>query len=218
MEFLNFNQDQALKFISSVLAFLIAIIGHEVMHGLVAKHYGDNTAAEAKRLSINPIRHIHPIGSILVPLTLFIVQAPFLFGWAKPVPINLNSIISKHGYMAAVNVSLAGIAYNLSLAGLCLLLFTFLSIQLDYHIVYFTIQLMLYNLILGIFNLFPIPPLDGSQAVRFFFLNFGIRHVDRFFSKLDRLGIFLILLILATPLSKILMAPIGFLIKFILSA
>ncbi|WP_288644386.1 site-2 protease family protein, partial [uncultured Helicobacter sp.] len=67
-----------------VLALMISIIGHEIMHGLVAYHYGDDTAKSMGRLSINPIKHIDPIGSILIPGILYVTQAPFLFGWAKP--------------------------------------------------------------------------------------------------------------------------------------
>ena len=84
-----------------VVALLIAIIGHEIMHGYVAYRYGDSTAKDSGRLSLNPIVHIDLIGSILVPATLFLANAPFLFGWAKPVPVRMDRVIYNGGYFAA---------------------------------------------------------------------------------------------------------------------
>ncbi len=115
---------EPLEIAAAILALLIAIIGHEIMHGWVAYKYGDTTAKHQGRLSINPLIHIDPFGSILVPLMTYFIPmllgAPsgFLFGWAKPVPINTHTVIRNGGYNAAMQVSLAGIAYNLFLATL----------------------------------------------------------------------------------------------------
>ena len=84
---------QSILVVLMIVALLVGIIGHEIMHGLVAYHYGDTSAKEAKRLSINPIRHIDIVGSIILPAVLYCVNAPFLFGWAKPVPVNIHYII-----------------------------------------------------------------------------------------------------------------------------
>ena len=115
---------------ASIIALLIAIIGHEIMHGWVAFKYGDTTAKNNGRLSLNPLVHIDPVGSILVPLMTYFVpmllgaSSGFLFGWAKPVPVNMQTVIRNGGYNAAMQVSLAGIVYNLFLATLCSVILT----------------------------------------------------------------------------------------------
>lgn len=217
-----FDTALVLKIICYIFAFLIAIIGHEIMHGYVAKHYGDNTASLEGRLSINPIKHIDLMGSIIVPIMLLLAQAPFLFGWAKPVPVNMRLIIQRHGFMPAVYVSLAGIFYNLTLA---LFVGTFLrygiSLSQDDSLlwqlfIYFCIQLVIYNIVLGVFNLWPIPPLDGSQALSFLCLKFGFEGLPKLFAQMQNYGFIIILVILATPIAKIFFYPTNFLIKFLL--
>ncbi len=118
------NSIDLIGIVASIIALLIAIIGHEIMHGWIAYKYGDNTAKNAGRLSINPLVHIDPFGSILVPLMTYFIpmllgaSSGFLFGWAKPVPVNMQTVIRNGGYNAAMQVSLGGIAYNLFLATL----------------------------------------------------------------------------------------------------
>ncbi|WP_199768117.1 MULTISPECIES: site-2 protease family protein [unclassified Helicobacter] len=192
------------------------------MHGLVAYYYGDDTAKSEGRLSLNPIKHIDLMGSIILPLMLFIAQAPFLFGWAKPVPINMHKIISRYGYMPAIYVSLAGIAYNFLLALFAsFILNQWIGDSFDsnlskfFYLLFY--YLVVYNIVLGIFNLWPIPPLDGSQALRFFALKFGFSRMADFLSRMQNFGILIILFILATPLSKIFFYPTNFLIEFFLS-
>ena len=111
-----------LKIATAVLALAVAIIGHEIMHGWVAYLYGDNTAKNAGRLTINPISHVDLVGTIIVPATMYFLpmllggDSGFLFGWAKPVPINTATVIGRGGYNAAMQVDLAGIVYNFTLA------------------------------------------------------------------------------------------------------
>ncbi|PAF41300.1 site-2 protease family protein [Helicobacter sp. 11S03491-1] len=223
MQILNsFLSADILKPLIMIVTFLIAIIGHEIMHGWVAFKYGDDTAKKMGRLSINPIKHIDPIGSILIPLILFVIQAPFLFGWAKPVPINMNFIIQRWGYGAGVAVSLAGVAYNLILALIASgILFSgiFGNVLGDWEIIIvaFLTQLIVYNVVLGVFNLWPIPPLDGSQALGFICLKLGIQSIPRFFYQIGAYGTMIILLILATPLSRIFFYPTEFLLQFLLT-
>ena len=107
---------EPIQIVAMVAALAVAIIGHEIMHGFVAYKYGDMTAKYEGRLSVNPIVHIDPIGTIVVPLLLFVAGSPFLFGWAKPVPVNIWTVIRNGGYNGAIAVALAGIAYNLILA------------------------------------------------------------------------------------------------------
>ena len=111
-----------LKILAAVLALAIAIIGHEIGHGLVAYVYGDTTAKNAGRLSINPLIHVDLVGTIIVPATMYFLpmllggESGFLFGWAKPVPVNMATVIRNGGYNAAMQVDLAGIVYNFTLA------------------------------------------------------------------------------------------------------
>ncbi|PAF52585.1 site-2 protease family protein [Helicobacter sp. 13S00477-4] len=223
---MNFSElflpENIIKTLIMIVAFLIAIIGHEIMHGYVAFRYGDDTAKKMGRLSINPIKHIDPIGSILLPLILFFFQAPFLFGWAKPVPVNMDFIIRKWGYGAGVAVSLAGVAYNLIFALIVsVLLFSglFGDISGEWGAVFigFLVQLIVYNVVLGIFNLWPIPPLDGSQALSFICLKFGIEVVPRFFYQIAPYGMIILLVVLATPLSQVFFYPTQLLLRFLLT-
>jgi len=104
-----------LKILGAVTALAIAIIGHEIMHGWVAYMYGDMTAKNAGRLTINPLKHVDLVGTIIVPLSMYFIpmllggESGFLFGWAKPVPINTFTVINRGGYNAAMQVDLAGI-------------------------------------------------------------------------------------------------------------
>ncbi|PAF49137.1 site-2 protease family protein [Helicobacter sp. 12S02232-10] len=219
---MNFSDQNMSAIFLKVFAFLIAIIGHEIMHGYVAFRYGDDTAKKMGRLSINPLKHIDPVGSILIPLILFFVQAPFLFGWAKPVPVNMNLIIQRWGYGAGIAVSLAGVAYNLILALMISgILFSgvFGSASEGWMqiLILFFVQLIIYNVVLGIFNLWPIPPLDGSQALSFLCLKMGIQGIPKFFYQISPYGMIILLIILATPLSQVFFYPTQFLLRFLLT-
>ena len=111
-----------LRIAAAVLALMIAIVGHEIMHGFIAYKYGDMTAKNAGRLSINPLLHVDLVGTIIVPATLYFLpmlmgmDGGFIFGWAKPVPVNMRTVINRGGYNAAMQVSLAGIVYNFTVA------------------------------------------------------------------------------------------------------
>lgn len=222
MDFLdNFSSQNILKTIIMMVAFLIAVIGHEIMHGYVAFRYGDDMAKSMGRLSINPIKHIDLVGSIILPAVLFFAQAPFLFGWAKPVPVNMGYIVQRWGYGAAIAVSLAGVAYNLILALVAstLLFSGFIPVSgfLGGVLIAFLVQLVIYNVVLGVFNLFPIPPLDGSAALSFICLKFGIDGIPRFLASIAPYGFIILMLIFFTPLSQIFSYPMNFLLQFLLN-
>ncbi len=212
---------QILKIVASILALVVAVVGHEIMHGWVAYRYGDMTAKLAGRLSINPIKHIDPVGTILVPGILYATGAPFLFGWAKPVPIDMNTVIRNGGYGGAIAVSLAGITYNLALAAL---LATLLPLAYPPHsmtgafIYLFLVQSVMLNVVLAVFNLWPIPPLDGSQALHFLAAKLGWRGFVEAYEKVYPYGMFILFAILFTPLSQILFAPVGWILKVIIPA
>lgn len=213
----------ALQISVMILALLISIIGHEIMHALVAYHYGDSTAKHAGRLSINPIKHIDIVGSIIVPAVLFIAQAPFLFGWAKPVPIDIRGIIHSRGYGAAIGVALAGVGYNLALALFASLLLFSEVLDLSMQSLFSSVSALLllyliqYNVVLFVFNLLPIPPLDGSQALLFGALKFRLYAFARFLESIAPYGMLIVFVILFIPtLSSILFYPATMLMRFLL--
>lgn len=204
----------------SICALLVAIIGHEIMHGLAALYYGDDTAKLYGRISINPIKHIDLVGSIILPIGLLLLQSPFMFGWAKPVPINIREVIKNGGYNGAIMVSLAGIIYNFLLAIIASVLLKSGIISQDGQgsIFYaFLIFLVISNVTLGFFNLLPIPPLDGSQALGYLSLKFNNDIIPVFFNRVEKFGIFIMMgILLIPPLAELIFLPIKLFINFLL--
>ena len=209
------ENEEIIKKALEILALMIAIIGHEIMHGFVAYKYGDNTAKNAGRLSINPIKHVDLVGTIILPALLFFSHAPFLFGWAKPVPINMREVMRNGGYKAAIFVSLAGIAYNFTLAIICTIIFKSLN-EPSIYIGLLLIYLVKINVVLGIFNLYPIPPLDGSHALAYLAASNGWYGIMNFFDSIQKYGMIILLVFIATPLSNYFFAPIGYIVNYLL--
>lgn len=158
-----------LKIIIWAIPVLLAITLHEVAHGWVARYLGDPTAAKLGRLTLNPIKHIDPIGTILVPAIMILLPGNFLFGWAKPVPVNVNQLGSPKRDMAIVAV--AGPVSNLIMALLWALLIKIcLSGSGEESSVQQTLILMglagmMINIILMVLNMIPLPPLDGGRVL-----------------------------------------------------
>jgi Zn-dependent protease len=143
----------------SIVILIVSIILHEVAHGYMADWLGDPTARLAGRLSLNPIKHIDPVGSIIVPLlTSF---AGFTFGWAKPVPYNPYNIVGNRR-RGELLIALAGPASNLLIALIFGMLIRF---GLVYEVFGY---IVIINIVLAIFNLIPLPPLDGSKILYYF--------------------------------------------------
>ncbi|MFA6191995.1 MAG: site-2 protease family protein [Sulfurimonas sp.] len=218
-----------LKIGAAVLALAVAVIGHEIMHGFVAYMYGDTTAKNAGRLSINPLTHIDLVGTIIVPLTLYFLpillggESGFLFGWAKPVPINMSTVINRGGYNAAMQVDLAGIVYNLTLAVLASVAVVALDkptgaddlIYIFFYI--FVFKLLIINVVLGIFNLLPVPQFDGAHFIMHLALKYKINSIAEFFYKNERYGIIIVLIILMTPLKEyLLLLPVQLILNLLL--
>ena len=165
-----------------VILLLYSIIIHEISHGYTAYKLGDPTAKYSGRLTLNPIAHIDPIGTILIPVILIISHSSILFGWAKPVPINPYSFKNPQKDMAWVG--LAGPASNLCIAFLLSLIVKILPFS---YLSYILTQAAVINIVLSVINLIPIPPLDGSRIVS----GMLSREMAYQYSKIEPYGIIL---------------------------
>ena len=160
--------NELLILIFQFIVFLFSVMVHEVSHGLMAYRLGDDTAKQMNRLNLNPLNHIDPVGSIILPGLLFLVRSPILFGWAKPVPYNPNNL--RDPKSGAAVIGLAGPASNLALALLFGLVIRALNLISGPEILFATLTMFFslivhVNIILAVFNLLPIPPLDGSKIL-----------------------------------------------------
>jgi Zn-dependent protease len=148
-----------------VLPLIIAITFHEAAHGFVAHHLGDNTAWEQGRVTFNPLKHIDPFGTVIMPAILLLSHSPFLFGYAKPVPVNFRAL--RHPRIDMVWVALAGPATNIALALLAALGFHLVGYLPESAAQWLFDNLknaLVINVVLAIFNMLPIPPLDGGRV------------------------------------------------------
>ncbi|MDO8594066.1 MAG: site-2 protease family protein [bacterium] len=175
-----------LDVIFSLLILIMSAVVHEVSHGWAASYLGDPTARLQGRLTLNPIPHIDPIGSVLVPLLLFFTSTGVMFGWAKPVPVNPYNLRGKYGEAI---VAVAGPLSNILLAVVFGLLVRFASDFLPASFIHIAISVVIINIVLAIFNLVPIPPLDGSKIL-FAFLPY---HMQTIRETLERYGFFIVL-------------------------
>ena len=156
---------------------------HEVSHGLAAYRLGDDTAKKMDRLNLNPLKHIDPFGSVFLPLFLALISSPILVGWAKPVPYNPENL--KNPKSGAALIGIAGPLSNIALAGIFGVLTRLVAPfagELTYPLVIFFNSVVFINILLAIFNLVPIPPLDGSKLL-FAVLPYKYRRVQDFLEQ-----------------------------------
>lgn len=175
---------------SWVLPVLIAITLHEAAHGYVAWKLGDPTAKNAGRVTANPFKHVDPVGTLLLPGLLLLVRAPFLFGFAKPVPVDFSRL--RHPKRDMIWVALAGPGSNVLLALLSALLIWLGSLvpgALGLWIVSNLENSIIINLLLAVFNLFPLPPLDGGRVA----VGLLPRSLSWRLARLERFGLFILL-------------------------
>jgi len=181
-----------------VLLFIVvvltpAIVLHELAHGLSANLLGDPTAKNQGRLTLNPIKHIDPVGSILVPGTLFLanyfglIRPLMLFGWAKPVPVNFRNLCPQRLGMALV--AIAGPLTNIVLAFIFSRLYAWPVLSNGAHICAWGVML---NLTLAVFNMMPIPPLDGSRVVT----SLLPMKIAYYYGRLEPFGIIILIVLL----------------------
>lgn len=182
---------------------LFSIILHEYSHGYIAYKNGDDTAYLMGRLTFNPIRHIDLFGTIILPIICYAAHIP-MFGWAKPVPVNFLRLNNPKADMA--KVAFAGPASNLILVTICVILYKVLILSGSQNIMFFKIlgYAITINLLLAIFNLIPVPPLDGSKIVASFLPN----QQSLKFLRLERYGMIFVVVLIISGGFRIIILPI----------
>jgi len=185
----------------SFAAFLLAIMCHEFAHAYVANRRGDATAAEHGRLTLNPLAHIDPVGTLLLPLILVFTRSPVIFGWARPVPVNFSRLRDPRRDMALVGV--AGPMANLLLAVVVAQIMKAVAAGASEITLFVLVQLLMTNIFLAIFNLIPVPPLDGSRVAM------GLLPVPaaRMLARLEPYGMFLLVALLYTGMLQQVIGP-----------
>ena len=184
---------QTIDIVFQLIILFFSAIVHEVAHGYAALFQGDTTAKYENRLTLNPIRHIDPFGSVILPVLLFIFHSPILFGWAKPVPFNPYNL--KNRKWGEAIVAFAGPAVNIVIAIIFGLFLRFGIAYIPTPAILIVEMIVLINILLAVFNLMPIPPLDGSKIL-FAILPQGAQKVRQVMERYSMFFVILFILVL----------------------
>ncbi|MDP8566861.1 site-2 protease family protein [Methylophilus aquaticus] len=192
------------KVAAYALPILFAITVHEAAHGYAAKYFGDLTAERLGRITLNPLKHIDPIGTILLP-ALSVLLGGILFGWAKPVPVNFSNL--RHPKQDMLWVALAGPASNFFMAlcwGVLLTRVAVFPISAQEFLSQMSVAGIQINLVLLVLNLFPLPPLDGGRiAVSLLPMQAAIK-----FARIERYGMIILIALLFTGILGVILSPV----------
>ena len=185
-----------------IVVFIIVIVIHELAHGYTAYWMGDPTAKNAGRLTFNPLAHADPVGTIMLPILLMVVRSPVIFGWAKPVPVNPRNF--RNPRLGMFLTSLAGPAANFLLAIIFAVIFKAGHFPQHSLIWNFLLMGILISLVLGVFNLLPIPPLDGANIL------FSIlpSRMYKYFVMVERYGFIALIVLLYLGLFEKVILPL----------
>ncbi len=191
-----------------IIPLVFAITLHEAAHGWVASILGDHTARMMGRVTLDPTKHIDPIGTIAIPLVLLLSSSGFIFGWAKPVPINFNAL--RSGKSGMIWVALAGPGANLLMAiGWLIIMIIAINMNIPVLIEMGRVGILV-NCVLAVFNLLPIPPLDGSRVISALLPN----RLSYQYNQLEQYGLYILLGLMFLGGFKYLVRPV---VEFLLS-
>jgi Zn-dependent protease len=205
-----FSEDAIARFAVQFLPFVVAVVFHEYAHGFIAHRWGDDTAKEQGRLTLNPLPHVDPIGTVVLPAMMMLAQTSFMFGWAKPVPIDPTRF--RKYRPGLFFVSIAGVCMNFMLAvfSAAIVCALHLWIPKDFYLQEPLIQMSMVsiyiNYALGIFNLIPIPPLDGSKVIQ----SFLSYNATQKYESIAQYGTIILMMLAISGSLSILWPPISF--------
>lgn len=185
-----------------IVILIMSVVAHEVAHGFAAYKFGDMTARDQGRLTLNPIKHLDLFGSVIVPILLILSQTGLVFGWAKPVPYNPNNLRNKK--IGTIVVAGAGIVTNLAIAlffSALIRVSPFLNIDSS-ALLSISSSIVLVNIVLALFNIIPIPPLDGSKIL-FELLPLRFRKVEAFLEAYSFLFVIIFIIFLWDKISPV---------------